>query len=116
MCRRFDGRLQEITNSRRCSYTDRITLIPSAPAERGRVAQPGKNFIYDDHARKKAFAVHVHCTCQSQQCTETVAWVPSRIAVIEIEIAYHRRIDKGCGFGRQSITETQNTAGILARD
>src|SRR5262249_33446702 len=40
--------------------------------------------------------------------------MPSGIAVIEIEVPNHRRIDESCRFGRQLVTETKNTAGILA--
>ena len=65
---------------------------------------------------RKLFTVNFHGARQSQQCAETVARVSSRIAVVEIEIPNHRRIDKGRGLRWQPVPKTKNVARILARD
>jgi hypothetical protein len=42
--------------------------------------------------------------------------VSTRITVIEIEIADHRRVDESRSFGGQSLPETQDAARILIRN
>src|SRR6266403_6222674 len=103
-------------NTNSCSRcdADRISLIPSTPAEPGRIAQAGKNLVHDAHARKETFSIYIHGARQSQQRAQAVARVSS--AVVEIEIPNHRRVDKGCGLRRQPVPKTENVARILARD
>jgi hypothetical protein len=90
-------------------------LIPAAPAQRGGVAQSGKNLVRHDHAGEKALAINVHGPGKSQQRAQTVARVTARIAIIEIEIANHRRIDKRRAFHRQPVSKIEDSARIFPR-
>ena len=106
---------EQITNSRRCCDADGIALIPAASAEPGRIVQAGKSFIDDQHRSQEPFAVDMRRAAESQKRAQTIARMPAWIAVVEIEITDHCRVDKRRSLGGQILTEAENPARIFSR-